>query len=40
MSWDAQFPGFENEVQGVVKKRASDGSLTYSVYCVKGTVGA
>ena len=34
MRWDAQFPGFENEMQGVVKERAPDGTLTYSVYCV------
>lgn len=40
MSWDAQFPGFENEMQGVVKDHGADGTLTYSVYCVKDTVDA
>jgi arginine decarboxylase len=32
--WDSRFPGFENEVQGVVRQRSADGSIKFSVSCV------
>lgn len=37
--WDGRFPGFENEVQGVVRDRAAgdstgDGNVRFSVSCV------
>jgi len=32
--WEERFPGFENEVQGVVRDRAADGSVQFSVSCV------
>lgn len=32
--WDERFPGFETEVQGVVKERATDGSVRFTVSCV------
>jgi len=32
--WDSRFPGFENEVQGVVRERSSDGSVRFSVSCM------
>jgi arginine decarboxylase len=32
--WDSQFPGFENEVQGVVRERSADGTVRFSVSCV------
>lgn len=32
--WDDQFPGFENEVQGVVSDRRADGSVRFTVSCV------
>jgi arginine decarboxylase len=32
--WDEQFPGFENEVQGVVRERAADGAVGFTVSCV------
>lgn len=33
--WDGLFPGFETEMQGVVKHATVDGRLTYTVPCVK-----
>jgi arginine decarboxylase len=33
--WDNSFPGFENEVQGVVRHRSADGAMRFSVSCVK-----
>ena len=32
--WAETFPGFENEMQGVVKTAAADGGAMYGVYCV------
>jgi len=34
--WDSRFPGFENEVQGVVRDRSADGTVRFSVSCVTG----
>jgi arginine decarboxylase len=31
--WDEQFPGFESEVQGVVRERLDDGSVRFTVSC-------
>jgi arginine decarboxylase len=33
-SWEQQFPGFENEVQGVVRQRSADGAIMFTVNCV------
>ena len=33
--WDEHFPGFESEVQGVVKRRNEDGQIRYAVSCVQ-----
>ena len=32
--WDEHFPGFENEVQGVVRERLADGTVRFTVSCV------
>jgi arginine decarboxylase len=32
--WAEQFPGFENEVQGVVQQRSADGTVRFSVSCL------
>ncbi len=32
--WDTEFPGFENEVQGVVREPSDDGAVRFSVSCV------
>jgi arginine decarboxylase len=32
--WDEHFPGFENEVQGVVRDRLADGTVRFTVSCV------
>jgi arginine decarboxylase len=32
--WEEQFPGFENEVQGVVKDRSARGSVRFTVSCL------
>ncbi len=32
--WAEQFPGFENEVQGVVQQRSADGTARFSVSCL------
>jgi arginine decarboxylase len=34
-AWDAAFPGFETEMQGVAKHREVDGSVSYSVPCIR-----
>lgn len=33
--WDSKFPGFEMEVQGVVRTKTADGRVEYSMYCVQ-----
>lgn len=33
-AWDASFPGFETEMQGVSKHHRDDGSIWYSVPCL------
>ncbi|HTX84383.1 MAG TPA: arginine decarboxylase, partial [Streptosporangiaceae bacterium] len=33
--WDGHFPGFENEVQGVVRERTADGTVRFTVSCIK-----
>jgi len=32
--WEERFPGFENEVQGVVRERGADGTVKFTVSCV------
>ncbi len=32
--WDSRFPGFENEVQGVVQDRQADGAVRFRMSCV------
>jgi arginine decarboxylase len=32
--WEEKFPGFENEVQGVVRARGADGSVRFTISCV------
>lgn len=34
-AWDARFPGFETEMQGVAKHREPDGRVWYSVPCLR-----
>jgi arginine decarboxylase len=34
-SWDAAFPGFETEMQGVRKEHGIDGAISYTVPCVR-----
>jgi len=34
--WDSRFPGFENEVQGVVREQSADSGVHFSVSCVTG----
>jgi arginine/lysine/ornithine decarboxylase len=33
-AWDNRFPGFEAEVQGVVKQRDESGTVRFFVNCV------
>jgi arginine decarboxylase len=33
--WDEEFPGFESEVQGVVRERSADGGVRFTVSCLQ-----
>jgi arginine decarboxylase len=38
--WAETFPGFENEMQGVVRSTLADGTSQYGVYCVTASLDA
>jgi arginine decarboxylase len=37
--WAETFPGFENEMQGVLRSKLADGTSQYGVYCVTDPLG-